>query len=87
MIVEKILDAIYALEEKNVMGENMVVAMSPIIYRLLENEVTSQVNIKPSAKAYILGIEIYKYHPYNEIVVYHKENASYIKDLLIRVKL
>jgi len=84
-MIENIREMIWELLSLNCKREDLIVCMSPIIEMLLVQQVVNDDyywNGMPTHLEKLEGVEINSKWPYNEIVVYHKEKASYYPELL-----
>lgn len=82
-------EAIWELKMRGSKNENLLIAISPLVEFILKKEVFERGFIVPHINTITIdkymGIEFYKFHPYNEIVVYDKDGASYNTSLLIQI--
>ncbi len=87
-IINQIRDSIFALEKMNLRREDLIIAMSPIVERLLIRELHElQFHNPSSVKSFnqFEGIEVYRNHPYNEILIYDKEKACMFPELIKKI--
>lgn len=82
-------EAIWELKKNGSENENILIAISPLVDFILKKEMFERAYILPSINSInidrYMGIEFYKFHPYNEIVVYHKEHACHDPKLIIQI--
>ncbi len=87
-IVRALEDSIYKLLNLGVQRKNIVIACSPLLKRLIERDVYDVYRTDPHLKIKTFeGVDIYEYHPYNEIVVYEKNMACYREEFMVKFSL
>lgn len=85
---KKIREALWDLSCKNCNDKDVIIAFSPLIEKLLLEEMwlsgmylTNMADIKT-----FQGIKTYNLHPYNEIVIYDSVNSCYFPDLIVKIE-
>lgn len=85
--IDLIRSAIWDLECKNVKSKDLLVAYSPLVDFIIKEEAMQLMAFGTlvGRLEIFMGVQIYNLHPYNEIVVYHKEHACLNTELLIKI--
>ena len=84
-MIENIRQMMWELFSLNCKREDLIICMSPIIERLLLEQIIKEGyywNRMPTGFEKFEGIEVNNKWPYNEAVIYHKEKASRYPQLL-----
>lgn len=83
-------NAIMELQLYGSQKENLRISISPLVEFILKKEIfeahTLGNHVSDLNLDYFMGIEVYKLHPYNEIVVFDKTNFFFSDKLIIKIK-